>query len=226
MEKLAEGAGVDRGEAAPDFRGAECGGRADARRHAGRSTGKDTLLGEGLADRGAVLARRGGVACMVAWCIHFARGIPSVAAGGGNALLFAGGAELNADITSSNQTVKTDLEITSNWRLRVYLLVANEHLAIGHGHKRACAIRRRAWRSTGAVDASSDPGLTAPAAQRADPDDASHAYIYVDHACPAQIDRELVQSRRTKTSIEQNRTNDNICFCTAVHTGLLNQSVL
>ena len=33
-------------------------------------------------------------------------------------------------------------------------------------------------------------------------------------------------SRRTKTSIEQNRTNDNICFCTAVHTGLLNQSVL
>ena len=34
------------------------------------------------------------------------------------------------------------------------------------------------------------------------------------------------RTRRTKTSIEQNRTNDNICFCTAVHTGLLNQSVL
>ena len=33
-------------------------------------------------------------------------------------------------------------------------------------------------------------------------------------------------TRRTKTSIEQNRTNDNKIFCTAVHTGLLNQSVL
>ena len=70
MEKLTEGAGVDRGEAAPDFRGAECGGRADARRHAGRSTGKDALLDEGLADRGAVLARRGGVACMYGRMVH------------------------------------------------------------------------------------------------------------------------------------------------------------
>ena len=85
MEKLTEGAGVDRGETVPDFRGAVCGGRADARRHAGLRAAvlMDALLGERLADRGVVLARRGGVARS----IQFARGIPSVAAGGLSALL-------------------------------------------------------------------------------------------------------------------------------------------
>ena len=56
------------------------------------------------------------------------------------------------DITS-NLSVRTDLEINTEGLLAcVYLHAANEHLAIGHGHKRACGIRRRrARRSTGAV---------------------------------------------------------------------------
>ena len=74
--KLTDDAGVDRGEAAPNFRGAVGGvGWADARRHADRSTRMDALLGERLADRGVVLARCGGG---VARSIYFARGIPSV----------------------------------------------------------------------------------------------------------------------------------------------------
>ena len=56
-------------------------------------------------------------------------------------------------------------------------------------------------------------------------DECSSVYVAVTSA-PAAAPAKQATPRRTKTSIEQNRTNDNKIFCTAVHTGLLNQSVL
>ena len=106
-------------------------------------------------------------------------------------------------------------------------VLAEEDAGIARGRQRWRAGRDKEEREQNATLGRHLPGHIVHPRRPAGLRGTTVLVFYFQQSCSSSLlELELAPSRRTKTSIEQNRTNDNKKFCTAVHTGLLNQSVL